>query len=135
MFYWFEPVLYLDPTASFPESKECPGYFVGFAHNVGDFLTFKILKDDMKTVIHRSVVRSARDQKTRNRRVTFSNEIEEKLSKNNQEDLFKHEEANKEHDEHGDLEEDEGISTRTRSKHKIQGSFQVNSASQEKVWD
>ena len=36
MFYWFEPVLYLDPVAKFPETTERPGYFVGFADNVGD---------------------------------------------------------------------------------------------------
>jgi hypothetical protein len=46
MFYWFEPVLYLDPvsTFQFPETKERPGYFVGFADNIGDTLIFKILK-------------------------------------------------------------------------------------------
>ena len=43
MFYWFEPVLYLDPVAKFPETTERPGYFVGFADNVGDALKFKIL--------------------------------------------------------------------------------------------
>jgi hypothetical protein len=45
----------------FPETTERPGYFVGFADNVGDALTFKILKNDMVTVIHRNVVRSAAD--------------------------------------------------------------------------
>jgi hypothetical protein len=47
MFYWFEPVLYLDPVSKFqyPETTERPGYFVGFADNVGDALTFKILKN------------------------------------------------------------------------------------------
>jgi hypothetical protein len=46
MFYWFEPVLYLDPVSKFPfpETTERPGYFVGFTDNVGDTLTFKILK-------------------------------------------------------------------------------------------
>jgi hypothetical protein len=46
MLYWFEPVLYLDPVSklNFPETIERPGYFVGFADNVGDALTFKILK-------------------------------------------------------------------------------------------
>jgi hypothetical protein len=44
IFYWFEPVLYLDPVSKFPdpETTESPGYFVGFADNVGDALTFKI---------------------------------------------------------------------------------------------
>jgi hypothetical protein len=46
MFYWFEPVLYLDPASKFhfSETTERHGYFVGFADNVGDALTFKILK-------------------------------------------------------------------------------------------
>jgi hypothetical protein len=61
MFYWFEPVLNLEPIAKFPETTEKgkPGFFVGFADNVGDALTFKILKDDLSTILHRSVVRSA----------------------------------------------------------------------------
>lgn len=42
MFYYFEPVLYLDPVAKFPESTKKPGFFVVFADNVGDALTFKI---------------------------------------------------------------------------------------------
>jgi hypothetical protein len=52
MFYWFEPVLYLDPVSIFqyPETTERHGYFVGFADNVGDALTFKILKNYLITV-------------------------------------------------------------------------------------
>jgi hypothetical protein len=42
MFYWFEPVLYLDPVSKFPETTERPGYFVVFADNVGDALIFMI---------------------------------------------------------------------------------------------
>ena len=129
MFYWFEPVLYLDPTASFPESKEKPGYFVGFAHNVGDFLTFKILKEDMKTVIHRSVVRSARDPQTRNKRVSFVDEIEKELDKADKGTLLKHEEMNSSKDQLGDLDDNEAkdaVSTRTRSKHRINGSFRAS---------
>jgi hypothetical protein len=73
MFYWFEPALYLDPVSKFqfPETTERPGYFVGFADNVGDVLAFKILKNDLVTVLHRSVVRSAADASHRNRRVSF----------------------------------------------------------------
>jgi hypothetical protein len=44
MFYWFEPVLYLDTVSKFPETIERPEYFVGFSDNIGDELTFKILK-------------------------------------------------------------------------------------------
>jgi hypothetical protein len=44
IFYWFEPVLYLDAVSKFEfsETTERPGYFVGFADDVGDALTFKI---------------------------------------------------------------------------------------------
>ena len=63
-----EPVLYHDPETSHPETKEDPGYFVGFGENVGDALTFKILTQDCKQVLHRSVVRAAIDPKRQNRR-------------------------------------------------------------------
>jgi hypothetical protein len=79
MFYWFEPVLYLDPVSKFPETTDRPGYFVGFAENVGDALTFKILKNDLVTVLHRSVVRSAADANHRNRRVSFKSDAQESL--------------------------------------------------------
>jgi hypothetical protein len=36
MFYWFEPVLYLDPVPKFPETTERVGYFIGSADDVGD---------------------------------------------------------------------------------------------------
>ena len=81
MFYWFEPVLYLDPVSKFPETTERPGYFVGFAENVGDALTFKILKNDLTTVLHRSVVRSAADASHRNKRVLFKADAQETLNK------------------------------------------------------
>jgi hypothetical protein len=83
MFYWFEPVLYLDPVAKFPETTEMdkPGFFVRFADNVGDVLTFKILKNDLSTVLHRSVVRSAADPIHRNKRVTFKSDVQETLEK------------------------------------------------------
>jgi hypothetical protein len=46
MFYWFEPILYLDPAVSSSENTEKPGFFVVFSDNVGDILTFKILRSD-----------------------------------------------------------------------------------------
>jgi hypothetical protein len=79
MFYWFEPVLYLDPVSKFPETTEKHGYFVGFTDNVGDALTFKILKNDLVKVLHRSVVRSAADTSHRNRRVSFKSDVQESL--------------------------------------------------------
>jgi hypothetical protein len=79
MFDWFEPILYLDPVSKFqfPESTERPGYFVGFADNVGDTLTFKIWKNDLVTVLHRSVVRSAAGASHWNRRVSFKSDVQE----------------------------------------------------------
>jgi hypothetical protein len=81
MFYWFEPVMYLDPVSKFqyPETTERPGYFVGFADNIRDALTFKILKNDLVTVLHRNVVRSAADASHRKRRVSFKSDVQESL--------------------------------------------------------
>jgi hypothetical protein len=69
----------LDPVSKFPETTERPGYFVEFADNIGDALTFKILKNDMVTVLHRSVVRSAADASHRNRRLSFKSDVQESL--------------------------------------------------------
>jgi hypothetical protein len=54
-------------------------YFVGFADNLGDALTFNILKNELVTVLQRSVVRSAADASHRNRRVSFKSEVQESL--------------------------------------------------------
>jgi hypothetical protein len=51
----------MELVSKFLETTERPGYVVGFVDNVGDALTFKILKNDLVTVLHRSVVRSAAD--------------------------------------------------------------------------
>jgi hypothetical protein len=83
IFYWFEPVLYLDPISKFPETTKRPGYFVGFANNVGDTLTFKILKNDLSTVLDRSVVRSAADANHQDKRVTFKPDVQEMIEKLN----------------------------------------------------
>jgi outer membrane protease len=71
----------LDPVSKyqFPETKERSGYFVGFVDNVGDALTFKILKNDLVTVLYRSVVRSAADANHYNRRVSFKSDVQESL--------------------------------------------------------
>jgi hypothetical protein len=71
----------LDPVSKFhfPEITERPGYFVGFTDNVGDALPFKILKNDLVTVLHRSVVRSAADASHRNRRVSLKSNVKESL--------------------------------------------------------
>ncbi len=72
-FQWYEPVYYYDPNASHPKTKEEPGRFVGFAENVGDALTFKILTEDTRRIIYRSVVRSALDPNSQNKRVKWRN--------------------------------------------------------------
>jgi hypothetical protein len=50
IFYWFEPVMYLNPVSKFPQTTERPGYFVRFSDKEGDALRFKILKNDLVTV-------------------------------------------------------------------------------------
>jgi hypothetical protein len=81
MFYWFEPVLYSDPVAKFPETTENPGFFVGFADNVGDALTFKILNNDLSAVLYRSVVRPEADTLHRYKRAIFKAHVKESLEK------------------------------------------------------
>lgn len=61
-----QPILYLDYNNKFPATNEMPGYWVGWKDCAGDALTFKILTADMKTVLIRSVVRAAEDEKHRN---------------------------------------------------------------------
>jgi hypothetical protein len=62
-----------------PEIAERTGYFVEFADNLVDALTFKILKNDLVTVLHRSVVRSAADANHRNKRVSFKSDVQVSL--------------------------------------------------------
>jgi hypothetical protein len=74
---FFEENLYLDPDESFPSSKEKPGWWLGVAHNVGDTMTFKILTNDNKKIIFRSVLRPAKDDRFPNKRVRFEPDSEE----------------------------------------------------------
>jgi hypothetical protein len=71
----------LDPISKFqyPETTERSGYVVGFADDVGYALTFKILKNDLVTILHRSVVRSAADASHQNRTVSFKSDVQESL--------------------------------------------------------
>ena len=68
-FYWYQPVIYLEFESSFPKSKERLGRFVGISENCGDALTFRILTDETKEIISRSVVRPADDKQDPNRRL------------------------------------------------------------------
>jgi hypothetical protein len=65
----------LYPVSKFLKTAERPGYFVVFADDLGDALTFKILKSDLITVLLRSVVRSAADANHRNKRVSFKPDV------------------------------------------------------------
>jgi transposase InsO family protein len=57
-FSFYEPVYYLVDETTFPsESKELCGRWVGVSENVGHFMTYKILTDDTRRIIHRSNIR------------------------------------------------------------------------------
>jgi hypothetical protein len=81
MLYCFEPVLYVDSVAKFPETTEKPGFYLVFADNVGDALTFENLKNDLSTVLHGSVVRLAADPTHRNKIVTCNSDVQKTLDK------------------------------------------------------
>jgi hypothetical protein len=99
----------------YPETKERPGYFVEFTDNVGGALTFKILKNDLVAVLHRSVVRSAADASHRNRRVSFKSDVQEsfKLSDTKPSVTFVWKDS---HHKHKSRKTDHDVSNRTRSK-------------------
>ena len=62
-FHWWQPVYYKLDDSDFPsDSREKRGRFVGISEHVGHALTYKILTDDTKRVIHRSNVRLADDK-------------------------------------------------------------------------
>ena len=112
MIFWFEPVLYLDPVSRFPETIERPGYFVGFADNVGDTLTFKTLKNDLITVLHRSVVRSAADVYHWNKQVLLKSDVQDTLNLLDKSSYFAFKTI---HPKSKSREVHNDVSTRTRS--------------------
>jgi hypothetical protein len=65
-FDYYQPVYYLTP-ASFPETKEKLGRWLGPAKNVGDAMTWKILTEK-QSIIARSAVRPTDDGETPNLR-------------------------------------------------------------------
>jgi hypothetical protein len=105
----------LDPVSKFhlPETTERYGYFVGFEDNVGDALTFKILKNDLVTVLHRSVVRSAADASHPNRRVSFKSDVQESLKLLDTKQSFAWKDS---HHKHKSRNLNNDVSNRTRSK-------------------
>jgi hypothetical protein len=62
--YFKHPADASDDNTSYPARlTEKKGYFVGFSKHVGHALTYKILTDDTRKVLHRSVIRRASDQR------------------------------------------------------------------------
>ena len=61
-FSWLEPVYYKIDDTSFPsESPEGLGYWVGVAEHVEHALTYKIWSKTSGKILHRSAVRSAKE--------------------------------------------------------------------------
>jgi hypothetical protein len=98
---------------SFQQPTVRPGYFAGFADNIGDLLAWKILKNDLVTVLHRSVVRSAADASHRSRRVSFKSDVQESLKLLDTKPSFGWKES---HPKHKSRKTDYDVSNRTRSK-------------------
>ena len=78
-FSFYEPVYYRidssEPDLNFPSSSnEEKGYWVGFADNQGDSLTWRILTEDTQKIIIRSGVRSALRTTTNQRLASSSGE-------------------------------------------------------------
>jgi hypothetical protein len=66
-FSFYKLVYYLVDETTFPsKSKELCRQWVGVSENVGHFMTYKILTDDTRRIIHRSNIRSTADANARN---------------------------------------------------------------------
>jgi hypothetical protein len=64
LFQFYDEVYYKAEPASFPhDTVEKKGYFVGFAHDVGHAMTFKVLDAVSLKILHRSIIRRASDQR------------------------------------------------------------------------
>jgi hypothetical protein len=76
-------------------------------------LTFKILKNDIFTVLHRIVVRSAADDNHRNKRVSFKSDVQESSKLLNNKPSFVWKDI---HHKHKSRRTNNDVSNRTRSK-------------------
>ena len=89
-------------------------------------MTFKILKIDLNTVLHRSVVRSAADANHRNKRVLFKSDVQDSLIKRN---IKPSADLRHSHSKDKSREPNDSVAVRTRSKSQnkcnlsVQGSF------------
>ena len=65
VFEFYDEIYYRwEHKATFPsETQELKGRFVGFSKHVGHALTFKVLSDGTRKILHRSVVRRPTDQR------------------------------------------------------------------------
>eukprot|EP00934_Nitzschia_sp_Nitz4_P000636 Nitzschia sp. Nitz4//scaffold500_size4614//80//4514//NITZ4_009238-RA/size4614-augustus-gene-0.0-mRNA-1//-1//CDS//3329553583//636//frame0 len=75
VFQFYEKVYYGDPSTSFPDSKEQPGYWLGPAESIGDLLTYHVLTNDTQSVLARSVVRPFHQAKA-NQRLTYHPDLD-----------------------------------------------------------
>jgi hypothetical protein len=74
-FLFYELVYYLVDETTFPsESKELRGRWVGVSKNVGHFMTYKILMDDTRWIIHRSNIHLVVDPNARNLHLDLLND-------------------------------------------------------------
>jgi hypothetical protein len=71
---FFEPVYYYEDDG-FPNTGERLGYVLGVNDNVGSFMTFDILTDDMQSVLPRSVLRKVNDP-TPNRAIVPTEDLD-----------------------------------------------------------
>ena len=76
-------------------------------------MTFKILKNDLNTVLHRSVVRFAADANHRNKRVSFKSDVQDSLIKL---DIILSADFRHSHSKDKSRAFNDSVSTRTKSK-------------------
>ena len=90
-FKFWEPIYYLDNEETFPGTTEKLGRWLGVTKHVGHHLCYKVLTDDTRQVIERSVIRSAKDTKKSNKTVSFDPDTKELDEQYEQELIFGHE--------------------------------------------
>jgi outer membrane protease len=80
-------------------------------------LKFKILKNDLVTVLHRSVIRSAADDNHWSKRLSFSSDVQESLKLLDTKSSFVQKDIQKDsHHKHKSRRTNNDVSNRTRSK-------------------
>ena len=77
-FAFYEDIKYLEYEGKYPDDKEKKGKFIGVAHNVGDFMTFKV-RDENGNMLVRSVVRSAHEEEDGNYEIDYDSMTQDVL--------------------------------------------------------